>query len=216
MRATILFALALASCVGPDRLSLQPRPDLTPDDYEDVLDSWTEDDKLYDRLDSIMFVFATFHSPEFRKAFLMAHSDVYGPGSETASHLTLTDPEAEHEHEFFLSVSTSRVEWNDLDKNKESIWRVTLVGEGDEVVSGRVEKIRTTANIRAIYPYVTDFAKTYRVRFPLTTVSGKPILSSKTGQLTMRIASALGACEMIWYLEPTATTSGAAPSAPGE
>ena len=204
MRAALLLLFAL-SCAGPERLSLQPRVDLAPDDYEDVLASWTQDDKLYDRLDSIMFVFATFHSPEFRKAFLLAHADVYGPGSETASHLTLTDPEAEHEHEFFLSVSTARVEWNDLDKNKESIWRVTLVGEGDEVVSGTVEKVRITANIRAIYPYVTDFAKTYRVRFPLTTVSGKPILSNKTGQLTMRIASTLGTCEMTWYLQPSVT-----------
>ena len=198
----ILLALSLFACAGPERYSLTPRPDLTADDYEDVLDAWTQDDKLYDRLDSIMFVFGTFHSPEFRKAFLLAHAEVYGPGSDTASHLTLTDPEAEHSHEFFLSVSTSRVEWNDLDKNKESIWRVTLVGEGEEVVLGTVEKIRTTANIRAIYPYVTDFAKTYRVRFPLTTTAGRPILTNKTGQLTMRIASALGACEMTWYLEP--------------
>jgi hypothetical protein len=194
--------VGVAACAGPERLSLQPRPDLTPDDYEDVLDAWTDEDKLYDRLDSIMFVFATFHSPEFRKAFLLAHSDVYGPGSETASHLALTDPEAEHSHEFFLSVSTSRPEWNDLDKNKESIWRVTLTGEGEEVVPGTVEKIRTTANIRAIYPFITDFAKTYRVRFPLTTVGGKPILSNNTGQLTLRIASALGSCELIWHLQP--------------
>ena len=197
-----LALLLLFGCAGPERYSLTPRAELTADDYEDVLDAWTQHDKLYDRLDSIMFVYGTFHSPEFRKAFLLAHADVYGPGSETASHLALTDPEVEHSLEFFLSVSTSRAEWNDLHKNKESIWRVTLVGEGQDVVLGTVEKIRTTANIRAIYPYVTDFAKTYRVRFPLKTVSGKPILTSKTGQLTMRIASALGACEMTWYLEP--------------
>ena len=195
--------LLIAGCAGPERLSLQPRSGLTPDDYDDVLDAWTQHDKLYDRLDSLMFVFSTFHSPEFRKAFLLRHADVYGPGSETASHLTLTDPEAEHFHEFFVSVSTSRAEWNDLDKNKDSIWRVTLAGEGEEmVVGGTVERIRTTANIRKIYPYITDYARTYRIRFPLTTVSGKPLLSNQTTQLTLRIASALGACEMTWFLQP--------------
>lgn len=202
MKRLALASLLVCSCAGPDRLSLQPHPGLTADDYDDVLDAWTEDDKLYDRLDSIMFVFATFHSPEFRQAFLLAHPDVYGPGSEATSHLMLTEPEAEHYHEFFISVSTSRVEWNDLDKNVGSIWRVTLVGDGDEAVLGTVDKIKATANIRAIYPYITDFAKTYRVRFPLSTVGGKPILSNTTDHLTLKIASALGACEMTWYLEP--------------
>jgi hypothetical protein len=197
----LAIAWLLVGCAGPERLALQPRAGLTPDDYEDVLSDWTQDDKLYDRLDSLMFVFATFHSPEFRKAFLLAHADVYGPGSEAASHLMLTDPEAEHFHEFFVSVSTSRTEWNDLDKNAGSIWRVTLVADDGEAVLGMVEKIRVTANIRAIYPYITDFAKTYRVRFPLATVGGKPILSNTTDHITMRIASALGACEMTWYFD---------------
>ena len=202
-RALLFLALLTAGCAGPDRLSLQPRGGLTPDDYDDVLDDWTREDKLYNLLDSLMFVFATFHSPEFRKAFLLRHADVYGPGSEMASHLTLADPEAEQYHEFFLSISTSRIEWNDLDKNKDSIWSVTLVGtDPQDTVAGTVERIRTTANIRAIYPFVTDYARTYRVRFPLTTVSGKPILSNSTEQITLRIASALGACEMTWYFEP--------------
>ncbi len=202
MKRALLVTGLLLGCAGPERMSLQPRAGLTPDDYEDVLDDWTRHDELYDKLDSIMFVFATFHSPEFRKAFLLRHADVYGPGSEMAEHLTLSDPEAEHFLEFFVSSSTGRVEWNDLDKNKDSIWRVTLVGDDEQDVAiGQVTKVRTTANIRAIYPYITDFAKTYRIRFPMTTVGGKPILTNQTHRLTLHIASALGACAMSWEFE---------------
>jgi hypothetical protein len=203
MRPILAALIGVAfACASSDRLSLTPRVSLTSDDYDDILEDWTRKDEIYDALDSVLFVFVTFHSPEFRKAFILRHPDVYGPGSDEASRIALTNPTAELYHEFFISASTNDVTWNDLDKNEKSIWRVTLIGDGDEVVEGTVEKVKTTANIREIYPHITDFAKTYRVRFPLTGVSGKPIITSHTSHFTLRIASALGAAEMSWDLRP--------------
>lgn len=196
------LALVLIGCASPDPLALKPRSGLTADDYGEVLDQWTRHDEVYDALESVMFVHATFHSPEFRKVFLLRFPDVYGPGSDEARRLALTDPSAELFHEFFVSASTSDIRWNDFAKGDESIWRISLVGEDGESVAGEVERVKPTANIQRIYPYITHFARTYLVRFPLTGVNGEPIITRSTSSVRLRIASALGTAEMEWALAP--------------
>ncbi len=190
-------------------LTLQPRRELKASDYNGVLSRWTRSDKVYDTLDSILFVWATFHSPEFRRAFLVRHPNVYGPGSEEASRLLLTRPDAELFHEFFVSVSTAVPSWNDLDREN-SIWRVTLEGDGVQAVQGEVQKVKTTANLRVIYPHITDFARTYSVRFPLTTEAGEAVISGASKKFTMRVTSALGQAELVWKLEPARQQSSVA------
>ena len=45
-----------------------------------VLKTWTRSAKIYQGLDSKMFVTATFHSPEFRRVFALAFPEIYGHG----------------------------------------------------------------------------------------------------------------------------------------
>src|SRR5688572_791877 len=134
----VSVALWAAGCVTArqEQLTLQPTGGVRAEDYNEILKRWTRDDEVYDGLDSKLFVSATFHSPEFRRAFAMRHTDVYGQGSEEAGRLLLTSPEAEEHLEFFFSASTSSPQWNDFDKEN-SIWRVTLEGEGNEKVDGK-------------------------------------------------------------------------------
>ncbi len=202
--AMFVLCLALLSCAGQQApVSLQPQGELTADDYEDVLARWTRKDEVYDGLDSKLFVFATFHSPEFRKAFLLRHTSVYGKGSEEASRVMLTSGDSEESLELFFSASTSSAQWNDFDEG-DSIWRITLEGDEGEKVDGKVEKLKTTANLRVIYPFINDFARTYAVRFPRITALGKPVLSNASKRMILRISSALGEAEMIWFLKPGA------------
>ncbi|MCK6551294.1 hypothetical protein L6R52_35995 [Myxococcota bacterium] len=200
--AVAVLALLGACATEQYPLTLQPTRDVRADDYERVLERWTRKDEVYDGLDSKLFVWVTFHSPEFRRAFLLRHVDVYGPGSEEASRLLLTSPEAEEHLEFFFSASTGSPTWNDFDKES-SIWRVTLEGEDHERVDGKVERVKATANLRVIYPYITDFSRTYAVRFPRTTPSGRPVISASSKVFTLRMSSALGTAKLEWRLEPT-------------
>lgn len=193
-------ALSLSCASVEDRVTLQSERELEPVDYRGALARWTRSDEIYSGLHSVLFVHATLHSPDFRRAFLLRHPDVYGPGSEEAGRLLLTGPEAELHHELFMSVSTSKPTWNDF-QQESSIWRITLHGDDGEPVDGEVRLIKTTANLRVIYPYITDFARTYALRFPLKTVSGRPVLSPATRRLVLRIASALGEAELVWALE---------------
>lgn len=202
-----MVLLAIFSTLGAcaheqgEVLSLQPRRDLDASDYASVLGAWTREEEIYDKLDSILFVSSTFYSPEFRRAFLLRHPDVYGPGSEEASRLLLTSPDAEVFHEFFFSAATSDMRWNDFDK-KASIWRVTLQSGDSERVDGEVKRVKTTANLQVIFPYITPFSRTYRVRFPLSTVAGDALITGRTERITLRFTSALGEAELVWRLSP--------------
>jgi len=187
-------------------LSLQPRTTLSAENYPEVLANWTREDRLYDGLDSKLFVHSTFHSPEFRKTFLMRHPDVYGRGSETARRLALTHLDGVEAIEFFFSAFTSDVKWNDFDQ-EDSIWRVVLRSNESEPVDGEISRVKTTANLRAIYPYITDFARTYVVRFPRTDTAGTPVVSSTSHQIELKFLSALGGAKLLWRLKPVQAVS---------
>lgn len=202
-RGWVLLPLVLGGCAAEVPLTLQSSPELLAADYSAVLHRWTRKDAVYDGLDSKLFVWATFHSPDFRRVFLLRHTDVYGPGSEEANRLLLTAPDAEEHLEFFFSASTGSPEWNDFERPN-SIWRVTLEGDEHERVEGRVERIKSNANLRVIYPYITDYARTYAVRFPRTAPSGAVVIGAHTREFTLRFASALGTATLTWELAPPA------------
>ncbi|MCB9645545.1 MAG: hypothetical protein H6730_02950 [Deltaproteobacteria bacterium] len=197
-----LVAVALAGCAHERKLRLNSDHVLGADDYEEILQAWTRSDEVYHDLDSVLFAHATFHSSEVRRAFGLRHPVMYGPGSEEASRLLLTGPDAELHHEFFFSGATHLPEWNDFDK-PDSIWRITLQADDREPVEAQVERIKTNANLRVIYPYITDYAKTYRLRFPLTTPEGDPVLTPRTRVMHLTITSALGTAHMAWVLTPS-------------
>ena len=104
--------------------------------------------------------------------------------------------------EFFFSAATNDHRWNDFDED-DSIWRVTLTGDGGEPVDGKVIRIRTTANVRVIYPYISDFARTYAARFPRTDRNGRPVISSASTGFELKFVSALGEAQLRWALAPT-------------
>lgn len=197
----LLAAALLAGCATQRPLRLNSNQALGADDYEEVLQAWTRNDEIYHDLGSVLFGHATFHSSELRRAFLMRHPNVYGPGSEEAARLALTSLDAEPGLEFFLSAATTDPVWNDLDR-ADSIWRVTLQIDEDPPIDADVSRVKTSANLRIIYPFISDFAKTYRVHFPAA-IDGKAVLTPKTRNLRLRIISALGTATMHWQLTPS-------------
>jgi hypothetical protein len=198
-----ILAAALPSCHPPRAAVLYgPATPLTIEDYPSVLATWTRSAKVYDHLENKVFATATFHAPEFRRAFPIAFPEIYGQGGEiTRRELVDLTGDVESFFNFFLAVYTPVSKWNDLDK-RDSIWRFTLIGS-EEVAVGpaQILPIKIDENLRAVYPYVGHFDKCYLVRFPMTDPMKRLVIDAKTTSFKLRIASALGVAEMTWNLE---------------
>jgi hypothetical protein len=199
-------ALVLAACAPPPRASLYgSQKKITADDYESILARWTRSDRVYQGLDSKMFVTASFHSPELRRAFAIAFPEIYGHGgSITRRELVDLTGDVEQFHNFFLAVYTADEKWNDL-AMPDSIWHLSLIGSEDVAVeASSIEIVRIDANLRAVYPYLGRFDRAYLVRFPLTDPMHRLVLEPKSSSANLRIASALGVASMVWELIPAA------------
>jgi hypothetical protein len=197
-----LVGLLLTACTtGRATILYGPEETLTADDYPSVLKAWTRSGKIYQRLDNKLFVSATFHSPEFRRAFAVAFPDIYGHGGKiTRRELVDLTGGVEQYHNFFMAVYTPDNRWNDLGKD-DTIWRLTLSGAGESAVGpAEVSPIKVDENLRAVYPYITRFDKVYLVRFPLTDPLHHVVIDAATPQFSLRVASALGVAEMTWEL----------------
>lgn len=195
-----LLLLSVGCGVSPRKppVSLAVRNALTAADYPDILGEWTRNERIYNNVGSVLFVNATLLSPEVAEAAKIRGVSVWGPGGETVDDVSQkpkTPPPGGPE--FFFSASTAVTRWNDFG-NHDSIWRVTLENESGVRVAGEVTKIKTTANVRSTYPYVTEFAKTYLVRFPPGAEGGAPILGLATKSLTLRFTSGLGEAVLVW------------------
>ena len=199
------LALPLAGCHNYRQARLYGADEaLTAKDYPDILQTWTRSDKVYKNLENKLFVTATFHAPELRRAFAVTFPDLYGHGSKiTRRELVDLTGEVEQHHNFFVAVYTPDARWNDLAKN-DSIWHLTLRGSSEVVVSAvELIPIKIDENLKAVYPYINRFDKIYLVRFPLADPMHRVVIDSTTTHFTVRMASSLGVAELTWELGNT-------------
>jgi hypothetical protein len=185
------------------------------------LKAWTRHDKIYQGLDNKLFISATYHAPDFRRAFAIAFPDIYGHGGKvTGRELVDLTGGIEQHHNFFVATYTPNVRWNDFARD-DSIWRISLystaqgsegVGQA-EVAPDEIIPLKVDENLRAVYPYISRFDKIYLVRFPLKDAWDRPIVDSHSSQMVMRVASALGVATLRWPAHPPSDAP--APAAEG-
>jgi hypothetical protein len=200
------WVLVLFACTHEPAVALYgPSQKLTAEDYPDVLERWTRSDKIYKGLENKLFVTATWHAPEFRRAFAVAFPEIYGHGGNvTRRELVDLTGDVEQYHNFFMSIYTPDRKWNDLEQD-DSIWRVNLIGSDEVAVDpAEILAVKIDANLRAVYPYISRFDEAYIVRFPLADPMHRMVIDSHSTHVSLRIASALGAAEMRWDLKPSA------------
>jgi hypothetical protein len=170
--------------------------------YGEELQRWTRGERIYYSLDRIMFVYATYLSPEFRKVFNDQYITFFGMNPEKVdTDLEKVAASTGQGHEFFLYADTPELGWNNLD-NRDSVWRVGLWGgsqqPGAEPILIRPFKDRGP-NVRAFFPFISDFGRAYLVVFPLEQQNGAPVLEGD-GELSVKLSSALGTAIMSWKI----------------
>lgn len=170
------------------------------------LRTYTRHDKIYKGLDNKLFITATYHAPDFRRAFAIAFPDIYGHGGKiTRRELVDMTNGVEQHHNFFIATYTPYVRWNDFSRD-DSIWRMSLysksrndngLGEA-EVAPDEIIPLKVDENLRAVYPYVGRFDKIYLVRFPIRDAWQRPLVDGNTSEVVLRVASALGVGTLRW------------------
>lgn len=164
---TIFASAALGmSCAGRIEPPVKYPADLP--DYEEVLDSWTEEVKIYEDFETRVIVTATLQSSEMLRAYVAKHCEYYLLDQESCENARQDMlARAERENAVFMAFFTAEQAANDLNTS-DSLWKVYLQGPGESrVLPIRIERVREkTGYYEAFYPYVKPWQATYRVIFP--------------------------------------------------
>ena len=172
-RWAVLWALtaALFTAACSSRIiTLETGPrSLTPDDYEDVYESWTRNDQDFEwtLLDDVLHVTATFESWEFRWAYVIRYAydhAIDADAREIMLRATLAD--ARDNHRFFVTVAGSDFREQNL-AGRESAWRVLLVDpDGMQTEALEIERIRRPSAADEIYfSSITPQRQAFRLVF---------------------------------------------------
>jgi hypothetical protein len=107
--------------------------------------------------------------------------------------------DGEHFVELWVSMQTSRWEWNDLGSSH-SLWTITLRdGEGRSLEAiERNQLPQKPIELGELFPGVSPFTLGWRVRFPTTFADGTPVLRADLRQLSARFAGPLGQSDVVW------------------
>ena len=194
--------LAVGCGAGSPRLSLAPS-DTPPshEDYDKIRKRWTRGARILKQLDTTLRVHATFLTPEFNAAYHARSVHMFGLSYHKREKLKRELSEQwSKAYAFIVASATLKHDWNDFDR-KDSIWNITLANDrGEQVDATEIRRQPINATLKELFPYVGHFHQAYRLHFPKTLPSGRPLANRETRHLALRIAGPLGRSDLTWRL----------------
>ena len=175
------------------------------EDYPTMFEAWTRHAKLVSDVGTVMEVWATFKSWDFRQAYVAKYAKIYDlPDGERDTLAKSQRDIARAVYEIHLVAQSTNDRWNDF-ANRSSPWRLTLLdGTGAELAptTVRIEKL-PDAYESEFFPTRTPFSKTYAVRFVPPEGTGDAFVGPSSGRLILRLASPVGKLEVAWEAKDT-------------
>ena len=170
------------------------------DDYRAVHDAWTRHAKLVQDVGTVMEIWATLKSWDFRQAYIAKYAKAYDlPEAERETLAKSQHDMARSAYEIHLVAQSTTDRWNDLDR-RNSPWRITLLdGTGAELTpaSVKIEKVPEIYESE-FFPDRTPFSRSYALRFVRADGGGDSFVGPDSGRLILRIASPMGKVEVAW------------------
>lgn len=190
--ACLLFFLPLlAGCAGAKGPST--------DSYFKVLERWSRADKVFEGLESRLYINATYKTEEFRKSYIEHYSKSYELSEEHSRALMEREVEqGQAYNEFFFSAYTPESSLNDFER-KDSVWQLYI----EDAQGRRAKPLSITALenpepvIREFFPYFDLWSRAYTVRFPKYADSGDEITPEK-GDVKLIVTGVMGKGELKW------------------
>jgi hypothetical protein len=178
-------------------------------DYNQALKAWTRSGSIYRKFDTELLVTATYQSLAFREAYVTAYARAVQLTQDQKEAMWQGQlAEARESHDFLVAAFVPESEASDL-ANPASGWRLYLeTDRGDRVSPQDLRRIRKiTPFITGFYPYVSPWAKVFKVRFPAHTSSGEPFPDPGDQTLSLVITSPFGVVRLTWQLQSTSPIS---------
>jgi hypothetical protein len=175
------------------------------EDYPAVFEAWTRHAKLVQDVGTVMEVWATFKSWDFRQAYVAKYAKTYDLAEGERAELAKSQRDiARAVYEIHLVAQSTNDRWNDL-ANRSSPWRLTLLdGTGAELAPTtiKIEKL-PDAYESEFFPARTPFSKSYAVRFVRPEGTSDAFVGPASGRLILRLASPVGKLEVVWEAKET-------------
>ena len=92
---------------------------------------------------------------------------------------------------FVVFLYTPEKEYNDLDKGKNSIWKIYLDHDGSRYIGKAKKNAQKFIQLKTIFPHITKFHKPYNINFdvPMSAIENDPTqltLTSSLGSVTFK------------------------------
>lgn len=187
----------LAACGSTPALQLTDTWPAHPGSYDAVTRAWTRSAQLHADYQEVLDVVATFETADWIAAHAVRDAQLARlTGPARAQAMAQAQAEAAGPYEVELLVTTWDRRENDLDRGKNSVWRVVLVDDlGHEIQPIEIVKDRRPPyTVRAEFPALGDFAVPYIARFPRTT----PLFGPNVHAVKLRMTSERGGVELTW------------------
>lgn len=173
-------------------------------DYRSELDRWTAAKEITRGFELRLAMKGTFKSLPFREAYVDQYVKSYKlDAAQRALLLARQSEDYEKYNEFFISVFTSDMRWNDLDA-KGSIWRLYLEDDkGVRLLPISIKKVdRSDPVLRELYPYFDPWSAGYAVIFPKYSETGSEPVPNKDAKYVKLIVTGLpGEAELVWQMK---------------
>ena len=176
-----------------------------PRDYDGVHGRWTRHGKLIRDIGTVLELWATYKSWDFRQAYIETYGELYGvPESERRVLRQAQLEAARATYEFHVIAQSTEYQWNNLHE-EDTVWKIALADAANREVaptSVKLEKLPNMYEMR-FFPNRTDFSRTYTIKFPRTAPEGeRRFTGSASGLLLLRISGPLGRVETSWQGNP--------------
>lgn len=172
--------------------------------YFDELKKWTSGKKIYEGVESRLYITATYKTEEFRKAYIERYAKSYElDESYKKALLERETDQAEKYNEFFFTAYTPEYRWNDFNR-PDSVWKLYLEdSEGNSLKPISITKVDgSDPIIREFFPYFDLWSYGYIVRFPKYSETGtEPIPGPGTKNLKLIVTGVLAKGELEWRLK---------------
>lgn len=199
----VAAAIAAGGCAAPVPKPVdfsEARRTFVADDYPQVLAAWTRHAKSVRDVGTVIELWGTFKSWEFRQAYIERYASIYGVSEAERGKLYESQREASRKtFEIHVAMQTTNFKWNDLGKDT-SAWRVSLVdGTGAEISPIRIEALKLPELYETeFFPYRTEFTTSYLLKFNRTDAEAGGFSGPHSGRVTLRVVSPLAKAELVW------------------